>query len=169
MGAGELGESQRCGRVPRHLESLPCTWPSESPALPPCPWWTSSSRMGESLPAHLRTSSSSSTPVLFVSLLHNPSPLPLFLPDFDPPPLSVPLPASLSSPHRGHLDAKAADGNSALHWAALYNQSDCLKLLLKGRASLGTGGAPSTSPSRLPFFPAPGVELPALFPYQGRE
>nr|KAF6443108.1 ArfGAP with SH3 domain, ankyrin repeat and PH domain 3 [Molossus molossus] len=38
----------------------------------------------------------------------------------------------------GHLDAKAADGNSALHYAALYNQPDCLKLLLKGRASVGT-------------------------------
>lgn len=38
----------------------------------------------------------------------------------------------------GHLDAKAADGNSALHCAALYNQPDCLKLLLKGRASVGT-------------------------------
>ncbi|KAK1340383.1 hypothetical protein QTO34_018952 [Cnephaeus nilssonii] len=37
----------------------------------------------------------------------------------------------------GHLDAKAADGNSALHYAALYNQPDCLKLLLKGRASVG--------------------------------
>ncbi|XP_055979039.1 arf-GAP with SH3 domain, ANK repeat and PH domain-containing protein 3 isoform X1 [Sorex fumeus] len=38
----------------------------------------------------------------------------------------------------GHPDAKAADGNSALHCAALYNQPDCLKLLLKGRASAGT-------------------------------
>ncbi|XP_057555635.1 arf-GAP with SH3 domain, ANK repeat and PH domain-containing protein 3 isoform X3 [Hippopotamus amphibius kiboko] len=38
----------------------------------------------------------------------------------------------------GHLDAKAADGNSALHCAALYNQPDCLKLLLKGRALVGT-------------------------------
>ncbi|XP_016070156.1 PREDICTED: arf-GAP with SH3 domain, ANK repeat and PH domain-containing protein 3 isoform X2 [Miniopterus natalensis] len=38
----------------------------------------------------------------------------------------------------GHLDAKAADGNSALHYAALYNQRDCLKLLLRGRASVGT-------------------------------
>nr|XP_036873788.1 arf-GAP with SH3 domain, ANK repeat and PH domain-containing protein 3 isoform X4 [Manis javanica] len=37
----------------------------------------------------------------------------------------------------GHLDAKAADGNSAVHCAALYNQPDCLKLLLKGRASTG--------------------------------
>ncbi|ELK02153.1 Arf-GAP with SH3 domain, ANK repeat and PH domain-containing protein 3 [Pteropus alecto] len=38
----------------------------------------------------------------------------------------------------GHLDAKAADGNSAVHYAALHNQPDCLKLLLKGRASVGT-------------------------------
>ncbi|XP_016811717.2 arf-GAP with SH3 domain, ANK repeat and PH domain-containing protein 3 isoform X5 [Pan troglodytes] len=38
----------------------------------------------------------------------------------------------------GHLDAKAADGNTALHYAALYNQPDCLKLLLKGRALVGT-------------------------------
>uniref|UniRef100_A0A3Q2H8Z8 ArfGAP with SH3 domain, ankyrin repeat and PH domain 3 n=1 Tax=Equus caballus TaxID=9796 RepID=A0A3Q2H8Z8_HORSE len=38
----------------------------------------------------------------------------------------------------GHLDAKAADGNSALHYAALYNQPDCLKLLLKGRAAAGS-------------------------------
>ncbi|KAF0875584.1 ASAP3 protein, partial [Crocuta crocuta] len=38
----------------------------------------------------------------------------------------------------GHLDAKASDGNSAVHCAALHNQPDCLKLLLKGRASVGT-------------------------------
>ncbi|XP_058160118.1 LOW QUALITY PROTEIN: arf-GAP with SH3 domain, ANK repeat and PH domain-containing protein 3 [Dasypus novemcinctus] len=38
----------------------------------------------------------------------------------------------------GHLDAKAPDGNTALHYATLYNQPDCLKLLLKGRAPLGT-------------------------------
>nr|KAF6503927.1 ArfGAP with SH3 domain, ankyrin repeat and PH domain 3 [Rousettus aegyptiacus] len=38
----------------------------------------------------------------------------------------------------GHLDAKAADGNSAVHYAALHNQPDCLKLLLKGRASVST-------------------------------
>ncbi|XP_023384910.1 arf-GAP with SH3 domain, ANK repeat and PH domain-containing protein 3 isoform X4 [Pteropus vampyrus] len=38
----------------------------------------------------------------------------------------------------GHLDAKAADGNSAVHYAALHNQPDCLKLLLKGRVSVGT-------------------------------
>ncbi|XP_013009405.3 arf-GAP with SH3 domain, ANK repeat and PH domain-containing protein 3 isoform X1 [Cavia porcellus] len=38
----------------------------------------------------------------------------------------------------GHLDAKAANGNTALHYAALHGQLDCLKLLLKGRASVGT-------------------------------
>ncbi|XP_006883593.1 PREDICTED: arf-GAP with SH3 domain, ANK repeat and PH domain-containing protein 3 isoform X2 [Elephantulus edwardii] len=38
----------------------------------------------------------------------------------------------------GHLDAKAPDGNTAVHYAALYNQPDCLKLLLKGRASVST-------------------------------
>lgn len=37
----------------------------------------------------------------------------------------------------GHLDAKAADGNTALHCAALHGQLDCLKLLLKGRAPMG--------------------------------
>ncbi|XP_069335633.1 arf-GAP with SH3 domain, ANK repeat and PH domain-containing protein 3 isoform X4 [Eulemur rufifrons] len=37
----------------------------------------------------------------------------------------------------GHLDAKAADGNTALHYAALHNQPDCLKLLLKARAPVG--------------------------------
>ncbi|XP_037684145.1 arf-GAP with SH3 domain, ANK repeat and PH domain-containing protein 3 isoform X4 [Choloepus didactylus] len=38
----------------------------------------------------------------------------------------------------GHLDARAPGGNTALHYAALYNQPDCLKLLLKGRAPVGT-------------------------------
>ncbi|XP_077006937.1 arf-GAP with SH3 domain, ANK repeat and PH domain-containing protein 3 isoform X2 [Tamandua tetradactyla] len=38
----------------------------------------------------------------------------------------------------GHLDSRAPDGNTALHYAALYNQPDCLKLLLKGRAPVGT-------------------------------
>ncbi|XP_004637792.2 arf-GAP with SH3 domain, ANK repeat and PH domain-containing protein 3 isoform X1 [Octodon degus] len=37
----------------------------------------------------------------------------------------------------GHLDNKAANGNTALHYAALHGQPDCLKLLLKGRASVG--------------------------------
>ncbi|KAL0605146.1 Arf-GAP with SH3 domain, ANK repeat and PH domain-containing protein 3 [Plecturocebus cupreus] len=38
----------------------------------------------------------------------------------------------------GHLDARAADGSTAVHYAALYNQPDCIKLLLKGRALVGT-------------------------------
>ncbi|KAM5160689.1 arf-GAP with SH3 domain, ANK repeat and PH domain-containing protein 3 isoform 3-T3 [Callospermophilus lateralis] len=38
----------------------------------------------------------------------------------------------------GHLDAKAADGNTALHCAALHGQADCIKLLLRGRAAVGT-------------------------------
>ncbi|XP_027697185.1 arf-GAP with SH3 domain, ANK repeat and PH domain-containing protein 3 isoform X1 [Vombatus ursinus] len=38
----------------------------------------------------------------------------------------------------GHVDAKAPDGNTALHLGALHNQLDCLKLLLKGRATVGT-------------------------------
>ncbi|KAB1268312.1 Arf-GAP with SH3 domain; ANK repeat and PH domain-containing protein 3 [Camelus dromedarius] len=70
------------------------------------------------------------------SLLSSPS----FLPYFDP--LTCLFPSFLPAPPHpspsGHLDAKAADGNSALHCAALYNRPDCLKLLLKGRASLGT-------------------------------
>ncbi|XP_021487153.1 arf-GAP with SH3 domain, ANK repeat and PH domain-containing protein 3 [Meriones unguiculatus] len=37
----------------------------------------------------------------------------------------------------GHLDAKAADGNTALHCAALHGKLDCLKLLLTGRAPVG--------------------------------
>ncbi|XP_034502252.1 arf-GAP with SH3 domain, ANK repeat and PH domain-containing protein 3 isoform X2 [Ailuropoda melanoleuca] len=52
-------------------------------------------------------------------------------------PTSLPL-VDFIIQNGGHLDAKAADRNSALHWAALYNQADCLKLLLKGRASIGT-------------------------------
>lgn len=159
--AGELGETQRCGCVPRHLESSPCTWPSESPTRPPCPWWISSSKMGENLPTCPATSSYSP---LFLSLLRSPSPFPLLAPDFDPFALSVPLTSSLTPTPRGHLDAKASDGNSAVHCAALHNQPDCLKLLLKGRASVGTGGAPAPPPPHF-WFPAPlSVVLPAFFP-----
>ncbi|XP_043851139.1 arf-GAP with SH3 domain, ANK repeat and PH domain-containing protein 3 [Dromiciops gliroides] len=38
----------------------------------------------------------------------------------------------------GHVDGKTPDGNTALHFGALHNQPDCLKLLLKGRASVST-------------------------------
>lgn len=31
------------------------------------------------------------------------------------------------------------DGNTALHYSALYNQPNCLKLLLKGKATFTTG------------------------------
>ncbi|KAF3820208.1 hypothetical protein GH733_015717, partial [Mirounga leonina] len=51
-------------------------------------------------------------------------------------PASLPL-VDFIIQNGGHLDAKAADGKSAPHCAALYNQPDCLKLLLKGRASVG--------------------------------
>ncbi|NXA41175.1 ASAP3 protein, partial [Eudromia elegans] len=37
----------------------------------------------------------------------------------------------------GTLDRVTQEGNTALHYGALYNQPDCLKLLLKGKASLG--------------------------------
>uniref|UniRef100_A0A8D2NLH5 ArfGAP with SH3 domain, ankyrin repeat and PH domain 3 n=1 Tax=Zosterops lateralis melanops TaxID=1220523 RepID=A0A8D2NLH5_ZOSLA len=35
----------------------------------------------------------------------------------------------------GTLDRVTQDGNTALHYAALYNQPNCLKLLLKGKAT----------------------------------
>lgn len=94
VGAGELGETQRCGHVFRHLESSPCTWLSESPTRPPCPWWISSSKMGENLPAHLPTSSCSPfLPLLPISsLLSSPS----FPPDSDP--LTCLFPSYLPDP-----------------------------------------------------------------------
>lgn len=41
--------------------------------------------------------------------------------------------------HRGTLDRVTQDGNTALHYGALYNQPNCLKLLLKGKATFTTG------------------------------
>lgn len=73
-GAGEPGETQRCGRVFRHLESSPCTWLSESPTRPPCPWWISSSKTGENLPARRPP------PHAPLSFLFSPSPPSLALP-----------------------------------------------------------------------------------------
>lgn len=50
---------------------------------------------------------------------------------------------ALTSPllalHRGTLDRVTQDGNTALHYGALYNQPNCLKLLLKGKATFTTG------------------------------
>lgn len=40
---------------------------------------------------------------------------------------------------RGTLDRVTQDGNTALHYGALYNQPNCIKLLLKGKAAFGTG------------------------------
>lgn len=41
--------------------------------------------------------------------------------------------------HRGTLDRVTQNGNTALHYGALYNQPNCLKLLLKGKATFTTG------------------------------
>lgn len=43
---------------------------------------------------------------------------------------------------RGTLDRVTQDGNTALHYGALYNQPNCLKLLLKGKAAFTTGTGP---------------------------
>lgn len=130
--AGDRGNSAMCVCVcvSRHLESSPCTWPLELPVMLPCRSWTSSSRMGESLPA---VSSLAGPPTPFHG---TPPPHPHPLPACFPPGTSLQLP-----PPSGHLDAKAADGNTALHCAALHGQLDCLKLLLKGRAPVGAGAA----------------------------
>uniref|UniRef100_A0A8C1WM22 ArfGAP with SH3 domain, ankyrin repeat and PH domain 3 n=1 Tax=Cyprinus carpio TaxID=7962 RepID=A0A8C1WM22_CYPCA len=39
----------------------------------------------------------------------------------------------------GCLEKKTAEGNTALHYCALYNKPECLKLLLKAKAVLHTG------------------------------
>ncbi|XP_069479060.1 arf-GAP with SH3 domain, ANK repeat and PH domain-containing protein 3 isoform X2 [Ambystoma mexicanum] len=36
----------------------------------------------------------------------------------------------------GNLDRRTVDGHTALHYSVLYNQPNCLKLLLKGKASI---------------------------------
>lgn len=41
--------------------------------------------------------------------------------------------------HRGNLDKATLDGSTALHYSAQYNQPNCLKLLLKGKAALSPG------------------------------
>uniref|UniRef100_A0A8C3XPQ1 Arf-GAP with SH3 domain, ANK repeat and PH domain-containing protein 3 n=1 Tax=Chelydra serpentina TaxID=8475 RepID=A0A8C3XPQ1_CHESE len=43
----------------------------------------------------------------------------------------------------GNLDKATQDGNTALHYSAQYNQPDCLKLLLKGKAATNTVNAAS--------------------------
>uniref|UniRef100_A0A8B9BJQ1 ArfGAP with SH3 domain, ankyrin repeat and PH domain 3 n=1 Tax=Anser brachyrhynchus TaxID=132585 RepID=A0A8B9BJQ1_9AVES len=51
----------------------------------------------------------------------------------------------------GTLDRVTQDGNTALHYGALYNQPNCLKLLLKGKAAFTTGTGPGY---RHPLVPA---------------
>ncbi|PKU28177.1 arf-gap with sh3 ank repeat hypothetical protein [Limosa lapponica baueri] len=41
----------------------------------------------------------------------------------------------------GTLDRVTQEGNTALHYGALYNQPNCLKLLLKGKATFSTVNA----------------------------
>ncbi|XP_067867597.1 arf-GAP with SH3 domain, ANK repeat and PH domain-containing protein 2-like isoform X2 [Heterodontus francisci] len=41
----------------------------------------------------------------------------------------------------GSLDVKTAEGNTALHYCSLYNKTESLKLLLKGKASMQIGNA----------------------------
>lgn len=48
------------------------------------------------------------------------------------------------------LDRVTQDGNTALHYAALYNQLNCLKLLLKGKATVTTGMGLGRGGLRLP-------------------
>uniref|UniRef100_A0A8C9W3G2 ArfGAP with SH3 domain, ankyrin repeat and PH domain 3 n=1 Tax=Scleropages formosus TaxID=113540 RepID=A0A8C9W3G2_SCLFO len=38
------------------------------------------------------------------------------------------------------LEKKTQEGNTALHYSAIYNKPECVKLLLKGKAVLSTGG-----------------------------
>lgn len=46
---------------------------------------------------------------------------------------------AVAAAHRGTLDRVTQDGNTALHYGALYNQPNCLKLLLKGKAAFTAG------------------------------
>nr|XP_056702796.1 arf-GAP with SH3 domain, ANK repeat and PH domain-containing protein 3 [Euleptes europaea] len=46
----------------------------------------------------------------------------------------------------GNLDRPTPDGNTALHYGAQYNQPDCLKLLLKGKASINAVNAAGETP-----------------------
>ncbi|NXW49883.1 ASAP3 protein, partial [Nyctiprogne leucopyga] len=54
--------------------------------------------------------------------------------------LSLPL-VDFIIQNGGTLDRVTPDGNTALHYGALYNQPNCLKLLLKGKATFTTVNA----------------------------
>ncbi|KAL7980433.1 hypothetical protein Chor_001587 [Crotalus horridus] len=46
----------------------------------------------------------------------------------------------------GHLDRPTIDGNTALHYGVQYNQPNCIKLLLKGKASTNAVNAAGETP-----------------------
>ncbi|XP_063167863.1 arf-GAP with SH3 domain, ANK repeat and PH domain-containing protein 3 isoform X2 [Candoia aspera] len=46
----------------------------------------------------------------------------------------------------GNLDRPTADGNTALHYGVQYNQPNCIKLLLKGKASTNAVNATGETP-----------------------
>uniref|UniRef100_A0A672PVE8 Arf-GAP with SH3 domain, ANK repeat and PH domain-containing protein 1-like n=1 Tax=Sinocyclocheilus grahami TaxID=75366 RepID=A0A672PVE8_SINGR len=60
----------------------------------------------------------------------------------------------------GCLEKKTAEGNTALHYCALYNKPECLKLLLKAKAVLHTG----IQSSDLGFHSRDSRPLPPEFP-----
>lgn len=99
-----------CSRTP---VSWRCTWPCAARTDRPSRWWTSSSRTGAShrvpLPPRMAPECSPRGAELLLALC------------------------------RGTLDRVTQDGNTALHYGALYNQPNCIKLLLKGKAAFGTG------------------------------
>uniref|UniRef100_A0A8C7HT63 ArfGAP with SH3 domain, ankyrin repeat and PH domain 2a n=1 Tax=Oncorhynchus kisutch TaxID=8019 RepID=A0A8C7HT63_ONCKI len=51
--------------------------------------------------------------------------------------------SSVSSPHSVNLDKQTAKGSTALHYCCLTDNMECLKLLLRGKASIDIGKRPS--------------------------
>lgn len=84
------------------------------------PWWPKSGH-----PAHSRPAACSpSVPVAHCSL-------------------------SLSrSPASGNLDRQTGKGSTALHYCCLTDNAECLKLLLRGKASIEIGERPAASRPR---------------------
>lgn len=103
----------------RMQASCRCTWLCATRTDHPFPWWTSSSRMGVSPRSPSILCPSPSWEECTGCLLA--------------------LTFLLLLLHRGTLDRVTQNGNTALHYGALYNQPNCLKLLLKGKATFTTG------------------------------
>ena len=57
-----------------------------------------------------------------------------------------PFPFSVSVPASGNLDKQTGKGSTALHYCCLTDSAECLKLLLRGKASIGIGEPPPTAP-----------------------